>query len=363
MAWHYALLVTIFSALSQEFFSGVMACLERKIYSGSILFRIVVQTMCACTYVTLVPQAFSIQALFKKADTSLFELGEGAMSAIAKSSNAMLATALAVAQEMVTINGFVVSVDDALKQPGHVLGGNIVNVAPDGRCAASTIVAAFNVMLYMTTPRTEAGYALILEDVKREESQAREWLEGVGTVAKRHGKLQYFERLMALAGGACAEADDFQIYAKAIHHCIVVEPAEQGAPVHIFGKPKWPTGLWVKQVYLKGKGHYQLVQSWLQQNPTMSPPSPLSRPGSSKDMLPSQFTESQESVPAAPKRRPKRKASPKDAQTQKRQKSGVTATKSAATEAIEKLKGVIEEARVAIAEEERAVKTLSKRTK
>ena len=59
-----------------------------------------------------------------------------------------------VASQMMTINGVQVSVGEALKQPGHVLGGDIVNVAPDGRCAASTILAAFNVLTYMTTPRT-----------------------------------------------------------------------------------------------------------------------------------------------------------------------------------------------------------------
>ena len=64
-------------------------------------------------------------------------------------------------------------------------------------------------------------------------------LEGIGAVAKRHGKADYFERLVALAGGTSAEADDVQIYAKAIRHCIAVQPAEKCAPVHIFGKPKW----------------------------------------------------------------------------------------------------------------------------
>ena len=112
----------------------------------------------------------------------------------------------------------------------------------------------------------------------------------------------------------------------------------------------------MKQVYLNGKGHHQLVQSWLPQNPTMSPPSPLSRPGSSNHMLPSQFSESQESAPVVPKRRPKRKASPTVAQPQKRHKSGVT-------EAMEKLQAAVEEARGAIEEEERAIKKLSKRTR
>ena len=134
--------------------------------------------------------------------------------------------ASSVASQMLTISGVQVSVGEALKQPGHVLGGDIVNVAPDGRCTASTIVAASNVLTYMTTPRTEGGYAQLLHDVQREERQAREWLEGIGAVAERHGKAHYVERLMALAGGACAEADDFQIYAKAIRHCIVVCPCQ-----------------------------------------------------------------------------------------------------------------------------------------
>ena len=50
--------------------------------------------------------------------------------------------ASSVASQMLTINGVQVSVGEALKQLGHVLGGDIVNVAPDGRCAASTIVAS-----------------------------------------------------------------------------------------------------------------------------------------------------------------------------------------------------------------------------
>ena len=76
--------------------------------------------------------------------------------------------ASSVASQMLTINGVQVSVGEALKQLGHVLGGDIVNVAPDGRCAASTIVAAFNVLTYLTTHRTEAGYAEITHDVQRE---------------------------------------------------------------------------------------------------------------------------------------------------------------------------------------------------
>ena len=271
--------------------------------------------------------------------------------------------ASSVASQMLTINGVQVSVGKALKQPGHVLCGDVVNVAPDGRCPASTIVAALNVSTCLTTHRTEAGYAEIIHDVQREERQAREWLEGIGAVAETHGKTHYVERLMAVAGGACAEADDFQIYSKAIRHCIVVQPAEKGAPVHIFGKPKWPTGVWVKQVYLNGKGHYQLVQSWLPQTPTMSPPSPLSRPGSSKHMFPRQCSESQESVPVVPtpssrveaQRRRKRAASSVDVPDAKRHKVSHG-------DAVGALSIAMANARNAVAAEETAVTKFPKRS-
>ena len=40
---------------------------------------------------------------------------------------------------MLTVNGKELSVQQARTEPGHVLGGQEINVVPDGRCAASVI--------------------------------------------------------------------------------------------------------------------------------------------------------------------------------------------------------------------------------
>ena len=80
---------------------------------------------------------------------------------------------------MLSVGGEEMSVQQARAEPGHVLGGQEVNVAPDVRCRASVILAAFNVDVYHKTPRTDAGFATTHENIQREEQHAREWLEGV----------------------------------------------------------------------------------------------------------------------------------------------------------------------------------------
>ena len=93
---------------------------------------------------------------------------------------------------MLTVNGKELSVQQARTEPGHVLGGQEINVVPDGRCAASVILAAFNVDLNQNTRRTDAGFATSHQNIFREEQDAKSWLEGVAKKATQHGRAHFF---------------------------------------------------------------------------------------------------------------------------------------------------------------------------
>ena len=122
------------------------------------------------------------------------------------------------------MNGTQITVSNALLEPGHVHGDDEVIVAPDGRCAASVVLAAFNVGLCSNTPRTPDGFVTSLDDIRREEKEVKKWLGGVAAVPQRHSKLKYVPRLVKLPNGACAETTDFPVLATATHHRNVVDP-------------------------------------------------------------------------------------------------------------------------------------------
>ena len=168
------------------------------------------------------------------------------------------------------------TVANAPKQPGHVHGDDGVNVTPDGRCGASVILAAFSPSLCSDTSRAPDGFMTSLDDVRREEKEAKKWL---AAVAQRHGKLKYVPRLLELASGACAETRDFPVLATAMHHRIVVEPAVQDHPLMIFREEAWPTGVWMKQQLRRGSEHFKSAESW---QPPIASKNPT-RPSSSSD--------------------------------------------------------------------------------
>ena len=80
------------------------------------------------------------------------------------------------------------------------------------------------------------------------------------------------ERLDQLQQGSFADADDFPLLARAIHHRILVLSAfgiDTAMPM-IFGRPSWPAEVVLHQVVTKKKtsavGHFMLLQSWLLQD-------------------------------------------------------------------------------------------------
>ena len=133
------------------------------------------------------------------------------------------------------------SVQQARAEPGHVLGGQEVNVAPDVRCPASVILAAFNV--FHKTPRTDGGLATTHENIQREERHARSGLTVLRRKAREHRKVHFTERLLELAGGVRAGSSDFNVFVSAVHHRIVVEPATADHSPQVLGKREWATGL------------------------------------------------------------------------------------------------------------------------
>ena len=106
---------------------------------------------------------------------------------------------------------------------GHMRANQIIDVAPDGRCASSCVLAAFNVTRYSNVQRKPSGYAESREEVIREEHDVKEFLFGKAREAREHGKEEWGKRFEQLAAGELAEAFDLKQLARAIGHRIIVE--------------------------------------------------------------------------------------------------------------------------------------------
>ena len=155
---------------------------------------------------------------------------------------------------------------------GAVPEDTLLKAAPDGMCAASCVVSGVSVAEYLAVPRNHAGFAQDRARVQEEAANDRAWLLGRAESLDKFQKDQYARRFRTLADGDCADDEDLKLYSKAIRHRIAVQTSvDADHAIMIFGDPKYPLILWLQHsLNAHNQGHFDLIQSWLPQNPTTS---------------------------------------------------------------------------------------------